>query len=244
MAVFVIIKNFFEHLINIVYPAFCPICKKRLFEIPAPAICPVCVAAMPVNASPLCPACGRTLTHNLNHVCLCKKNRQILFFDRALSVCDYTGTAKICIQLFKYTRRKELGRPLAEKMHLFLRDHVNTSEIDCIIPVPLHRSKLRERGFNQARVLTELLAAELGCGCVVDNLVRVRRTKSQFSLSREERSANVSGVFSCRNPELINGQTILLVDDIFTTGATANECARVLKEAGARRIIAFSMARS
>jgi Predicted amidophosphoribosyltransferases len=124
-----------------------------------------------------------------------------------------------------------------------LQKHINVSEIDMVIPVPLHRSKLRERGFNQAGVLAESLAVMIACDSSLDNLIRVRKTKSQFALAKEERLANVFGAFSCRNPAEFCGKTILLIDDIFTTGATTNECARILKQAGAARIIAFSLAR-
>jgi ComF family protein len=144
----------------------------------------------------------------------------------------------------KYNRRRTLGGVLAEKMRECIEKHIAVPDIDIITPVPLHWKKINDRGFNQAQIFAEHLAQTLHIGCSAGNLIRVRKTRSQFSLKKEQRPDNVHGAFSCRNSAEFQGKKILLIDDIFTTGATANECARILKNAGAARVIALSLARS
>jgi len=128
-------------------------------------------------------------------------------------------------------------------MLTFINGQIATDTLDLIIPVPLHRSKLVERGFNQAELLSKILAAGLNKEISCNNLYRVKKTSSQFKLKKTERFKNVEHGFACRYPDALYGKSILLVDDIFTTGATLNECAFSLKEAGAKTVTALTMAR-
>jgi ComF family protein len=116
--------------------------------------------------------------------------------------------------------------------------------IDVVMPVPLHASRLRERGFNQALLLAFGICETHSLRLSLDNLARVRPTRPQVGLSGEERVANVAGAFALRRPEEVAEKGALLIDDVFTTGATLNECARVLKESGASRVLALTLARA
>lgn len=116
--------------------------------------------------------------------------------------------------------------------------------IDCVMPVPLHVSRLRHRGFNQSLILAHRVAESFGLTLSYDNLIRIRPTRPQVNLSGEERLRNVKGAFSLRRPGDVEDRCILIVDDVFTTGATMNECASVLKRAGARSVIALTLART
>jgi ComF family protein len=116
--------------------------------------------------------------------------------------------------------------------------------IDVIMPVPLHRSRLRERGFNQALLLASAVGRAHGIPLSYDNLTRFRATRPQVELSGEERVQNVRGAFRLTRPADVEGKRVLLVDDVFTTGATMNECAAVLKRAGARSVVALTLART
>ena len=145
--------------------------------------------------------------------------------DELRAAYPYQGASSGFVRALKYRRETSLIDFMAKEM-------VETFEkwdpdVDSVIPVPIHRSRLSERGFNQALVLCQDLPQEV----IEKNLVRIRRTKPQVKLSPEERLKNLSGAFKC--PESLIGKRILLVDDVFTTGATASECARALKEAGA-----------
>jgi len=113
-----------------------------------------------------------------------------------------------------------------------------------VMPVPLHRKRLKHRGFNQALLLAQGVAMHFGCMLSFDNLLRTRQTRPQVELSGEERALNVKGAFSLLHPQEVKNRGILLIDDVFTTGATMNECARMLKLAGARSVVAFTLARA
>jgi ComF family protein len=145
--------------------------------------------------------------------------------DEVRAFYTYEMAAAELIKALKYRRETSLIRYMSGEMHdLFL---AWDPDIDTIAPVPIHRSRLSWRGFNQAEALCELLPSHL----IGSDLVRVRRTMPQVKLTPEERSANLLGAFKC--PADIVGKRVLLVDDVFTTGATANECAKALKTAGA-----------
>jgi ComF family protein len=155
----------------------------------------------------------------------------------------YEGQLKECIHLFKYEGRVEMAKALGSFMDEFARRELREWEIDAVVPVPLHRAKRRVRGFNQAL----LLAREIGRHMDVDVrggvLRRVRRGESQSTLKRAERMKNIRGVFSLVNRDAVRGLRLLLVDDVFTTGATAEECVKVLLEGGAKRVDVFTAAR-
>lgn len=106
-------------------------------------------------------------------------------------------------------------------------------DVDMIVPVPLHRKKIRQRGFNQSVLLARRMAEVLSAGVQITNLLRSRHTASQVGLSVDERKKNVRGAFSVRDPLIFRDKKVILVDDVFTSGATVGECSRVLKRAGA-----------
>lgn len=126
---------------------------------------------------------------------------------------------------------------MAERVHVLLN-------IDLVMPVPLHFKRLRHRGFNQALLLADRMSEHYGITLSYDNLARVRSTRPQVELTGEERVKNVAGAFSLRRPEDVTDKHILLIDDVFTTGATMNECAAVLKRAGASQVTACTLARA
>ena len=119
-------------------------------------------------------------------------------------------------------------------------------DIDLIIPVPMHRRKLRSRGYNQAALLAQLLGEQTGSRVLVSALRRVRNDKAQMELDRKERLRNVRSAFAISNKieKLLKGRSVLLIDDVVTTGATINECARVLKKSGASKVQATTVART
>ena len=168
---------------------------------------------------------------------LCRRGLTAFDWGRAYGV--YEGPLRRVIQLLKYDRMRPLARELAVRMADLVGE---AGRVDLLAPVPLHRSRRRERGFNQA----ELLASELAriSGIPVDSalLRRERATETQTGLAHNQRRLNVRGAFAVRRA--VAGRHIALVDDVITTGATVSECARVLKQAGAARVVALAAARA
>jgi ComF family protein len=158
-----------------------------------------------------------------------------------LSVGYFEGSLREAIHQFKYKPCRALGKPLGTWMCGNLR--VLTT-FDIIMPVPLHNSRLRQRGFNQALLLAFPLSTAVQTVLCHDNLWRIRPTRPQVELSGNERIRNVAGAFALRRPQDIAGLSVLLVDDVFTTGATLNECADVLKSAGVASVTALTLARA
>jgi ComF family protein len=145
--------------------------------------------------------------------------------------------------LFKYGHKTGLRHDFALLLNTFITtSRVPTGEFDLIIPVPLHPVRLRERGYNQAALLSGMLAERWGIRQSAGNLIRVRHTRNQAALRKKERWTNVRAAFRISFPSEIDGKSILLVDDLMTTGATLSEAARVLKDAKVKNVAALTLA--
>lgn len=205
-----------------------------------PGLCPDCEKDIQWILPPHCPRCGqpfpRGSTSHLCSDCL----RQRLSFDWGRAVAMYQGVLAEAIQRFKYQGEVNLAGPLG-----WFWNKVNLEGLtfEAIIPVPLHPSRLRERGFNQSLLLGKTLGKIHHKMVLAGALRRIRNTIPQVQLDHSEREKNVRGAFAVRNQEEIMDKRVLLVDDVFTTGATVNECARVLKKAGAKEISVLTLAR-
>jgi ComF family protein len=222
------------------FPPRCPFCGSPVSEVHQPGLCPPCREGLRWLTSPCCALCGHPYppggsAHRCES-CL----RKPPYFDQARSLVAYEGPVARAIQRFKYQKDFLLTASLA-----WVAEHYpwENETFDVLVPVPLHRNRLRERGFNQALLLSR------GCkGLNAKNfqpgaLKRVRPTAPQIHLTPSERRKNVSGAFQVRRPKEITGKEIMLIDDVYTTGATVNECARALKKAGAGRVSVFTLAR-
>lgn len=240
------LTRFLHHMLDILLPTACVSCGSSVGDSPAPYFCRSCWEDFSLLRGPVCPRCGRlfdspeALSHSPGHLCLsCRQD--LPHFDQSLSVGYFEGTLREAIHAFKYRPCRALGRPLARWMsaNILLKPG-----IDLVMPVPLHTKRLRQRGFNQSLLLAYGISRAYGQDLSFDNLQRVRFTTPQVRLSGAERIANVSGAFRLRRPGEVAGRPVLLVDDVYTTGATVNECARVLKEAGADRVLVLTLARA
>jgi len=149
------------------------------------------------------------------------------------------------IVLFKYGGFSNLGRKLGRLAGEFLEsDSDMLYELDMIIPVPLYPKRQRERGFNQSLVIAREISRITGIGVVQKGLIRIKDAPAQVLLHAAARERNVKGVYALGKPWLVEGKTVLLVDDVFTTGATVGECSRVLRRGGAREVRALTLARA
>ncbi|MDP3784946.1 MAG: ComF family protein [bacterium] len=168
-----------------------------------------------------------------------------LYLDRFLSYGLYRDRIlREALRRFKYHGIHILSHPLSQMLHDLLKPGLSSLPKETLIlPIPASPERRRERGYNQAELLAEGLSEKISLPCRADILLKIKNTPSQTSLSRRERLFNIKDSFTIQNPEELLGKTILLVDDISTTGATLSEAARVLKQAGAKEVIGLVVAR-
>lgn len=269
-----ITSSFIKLLEDIFYPAFCCVCKGRIdirqsgtkdteaaccetypsfAKIVESVICPSCANGFVPIQPPLCTTCGEMFKSDegMDHVCgACidfpKK------FCTARAAGAYSGPLMPAIHALKYNGRTGLARPLGELLFISLAKWFDINQIDMVVPVPLHKSKLRKRGFNQAYLLVRnwhRTARSYGLALPREKikatvLARTQKTGSQTKLSRKERIENVKGAFCVTREADVSGKRVLLVDDVYTTGATVNECAKTLLADGAARVDVLTLARA
>lgn len=161
---------------------------------------------------------------------------------RMFSALEYRGDIIKLIFRLKYQHQTYLARVFGK----FMADHIQREQvnIDLVVPVPLYKERLSQRGFNQAALLSKYIALECQCNVACHNLVRTRSTQVMHHLSKQERRKNVKDAFALRNPQGLTGLNILLVDDILTTGSTVEACGKLLLEAGAKSVTVLTLARS
>lgn len=230
--------------LGFLFPCECKICEGPLGV--AKWVCEGCLTRIKHISLPQCHLCGIPLAPFFLDIVepLCKECRsQPRYFHQARAVAFYGGVTKESLHLFKYGRKIALYKPLGQLMTDLAATHWRREIIDLIVPVPLHPKRKRERGFNQAELLAFPIKTRLKLPIDTKNFIRDRATQTQTELGKKERIENVKGAFRVRGTSQFSGKNILLVDDIFTTGATLNECSRTLIEAGARRIYALTLAR-
>lgn len=198
-------------------------------------------------APPRCAACDRPVARVAVFCAACASTVQRdadAADGRALAAFVYGGAIADATTRFKYGARPDLARPLSHLLWRAVAPHAPRLSNCVVVPVPLHPSRLAERGFNQSALLARPLARRLGAPFLPLALARVRDTPRQASLGREERLGNVGGAFVPRQPPRMRGRPVLLVDDVRTTGATLAACARAALEAGAGPVFTAVLARA
>lgn len=240
------LKRIVRRLLHVVLPVDCARCGAALRDDPVPFFCRRCWTGLQPISEPTCPRCGcplaskAALTYSPDHLCVrCRLRRPS--YTRAWSLYPYTPPLQDAIRLFKYHKKVILADALGDLMQPILQ---RLPEVDLLIPVPLHHSRLKEREYNQSLLLADRLNRRLRAPCSYDNLVRLRQTPSQTELSRAARIKNLRRAFSVQRPGEVNGKRILLIDDVFTTGTTVNECAKALRKAGAADVYVATLART
>jgi len=228
-----------------VFPDLCPLCREPLPQASS-RFCATCEASLVPISHPFCLRCGKPFNSKLggDHPCGDCYLHPRLPFARARAYGLYQGPLAEGIRRFKYHAEFSLTRSLSGIFEEAFRREFGDSAYDLVIPVPLHGRRLRSRGFNQAILLSRGLARRHGLPLDCRNLQRIRDTVPQYGLKIREREKNVKGAFALQRPERIAGRRVLLVDDVYTTGATAKECARVLKRAKAASIDVLTLARA
>ena len=199
--------------------------------------CPACRTLIRPLREPICALCGRELEVR-GEACRCRRRLRAL--EAVRSAAAYEGPLERAIHRLKYQGRRPLARVLAELLVVRFEPFLQPEAI--LLPVPLHRRRRRQRGFNQSRLLVDELRRAWPAGSARGRLVRCRDTRSQVGLDRAQRRRNVEGAFRWRGPDL-EGRPVLLVDDVITTCATVEACARALRKGGAGDVRALSVAR-
>ena len=211
-------------------------CASEVFE--NASICSACKHALPLNSGKVCLRCG-TPMHTLAKYCYHCKELPFAF-KSARSPFVYDGVVRDAIRQLKYQNAKYVALPLAQQMaNCYLAEGF---DCDLVISVPLHSKREKERGYNQAQLLAAPLAQALGLPLVSDVLIRRHETPSQTLLNRKERERNLKSAFKANKKSKVLGKTVLLVDDVFTTGATMDSCSEVLVKAGAKQVFCLTVA--
>ncbi len=226
---------------DILFPPCCAACRAKPFVPAGYRLCHDCLESIRLIEPPVCTVCGQPFhgPQGTGHICgQCIKNPPS--FDTARSVFQYQGSVRTLIHRIKYNDDGHALRALASLATEYaLLDHLKP---DMVIPVPLHSKRLRKRGFNQSLRLAGTIFPHIPLG--MDILTRTLNTKPQTELSMKERHRNVKNAFETASPLPEGWKIILLLDDVYTTGATVKACAKALKRAGAKEVHVFTVART
>ena len=231
-------------LLDLIYPPLCQACGKKLEVFNRLFLCEVCYNNIRWINPPFCKRCGKSIGYDEDIRSVCESCKtKTYYFDSCYSVCVYEGTIRECIHKFKYNAKLALGALFTDLMTDFAEKHIDIQGFDCIIPVPLHRVKHRERTFNQAALLAASLSKKFKLPLLGNTLTRIRLDKPQIMLPKNRRLKDIKDAFKIRKSHLLKNKAVLLIDDVFTTGATVNECSRILKEAKVKKIEVLALAR-
>ena len=234
------LRNIFKATEDALFPPACPICgKPRVIRSGVRLdICPWCLDNITYVKEPTCIKCGKVLDDDREYCSDCMKTEHI--YDQAVSLYEYSDGIKQSIYRFKYHNKREYAtiyaREIADKCGMVIK----AWNADVIIPVPIHESKLKQRGYNQAGLIADNLAEQLGIDVDNNYIMRVRKTTPMKELSNMERVKNLQNAFQIHDNG-IRYSKVLIVDDIYTTGATLDACARILKQYGTDRVYAVTL---
>lgn len=224
------IKNI---IINSLYPPVCPVCEKVIDK--KQLICEKCKNEIALVKEPTCVKCGKPL--NTNDKLYCKDcNKKIHIYDKSLAVFEYTKGFKATMYRFKYSNAREYGKFFAKVANDIYGSQLKQWDIQVIIPVPLYKKKEVTRGYNQAKVFGKALSHVTGIPLEDKLIIRRKSTVPQKELSDEMRRINLEKAFAVEKQKAIGYTSVLLVDDIYTTGSTLDACAKVLKASGIKKV--------
>ncbi|MCX5693130.1 MAG: ComF family protein [Candidatus Omnitrophica bacterium] len=230
-------------LINLLYPVLCRVCSEKINEFDR-NICADCAKKIKERLPPFCIKCGRQLKGDpeLMAVCPdCKKHAP--YFDRAWSACHYDNPLKGLIHDFKYKKISSLSTDFTALIIDFMKKYNVGKDCQMILSIPMHSRRLFKREINHSDILAQGLGKKLGISYSSNTLKKTKDTLFQSKLKREARIKNLHLSFSLKDSSIVRNKNILLIDDLFTTGSTVNECSRLLKNSGARYVEVITLAR-
>ena len=233
-------------LLDLLFPPRCQVCGRLHGE----ALCPECLAGIEWIALPYCERCGRAVDPRAHAAPRCAECRRAGPLDGARACGHHVGVLQEAVLRLKYSGRTRLATPLGRMLACRLTQEASAPaplplpSVAAIIPVPLHPRRRAERGFDQAELLAQVCGEETRIPVWTGLLERDRDTEQQTKLQGRRRLENVRGAFSARPVPRLAGEALLLVDDVYTTGATLRECARALRRAGAAAVYGLTVTRS
>jgi competence protein ComFC len=238
-----VFRELFRGLTDLVYPACCILCKNNLGPLEKThRLCFACQGQLQKNHPPFCRHCSRPLENPNHRIC---RNCQdtTLDFDQAWCAFLFNEPMQKLLHLFKYGHKTSLRHFFSDGILSFIKDYgLDLQNYDLIVPIPLHPTRLRERGYNQSALIADMIAAELNIPVDNNHLTRIRHTPNQARLSQKERWTNIQAAFKIKPHNNFRQKNILLVDDLYTTGSTVSQAAKTLKAAGAMKVTVLTIA--
>lgn len=230
------VRDIYSGVLDLIYPPHCVICHTAGEHY----LCPACAEKITPIKPPVCRKCG---TPCEAYTCQECREREYAF-ECARSAGVFDGVLRDAIHALKYTNYIVMADPLAEVMIKAFPETGFARAVDIVVPVPIHFSRMVDRGFNQSEELARRLAHRFALPIEAGVLRKVRKTKHQVDLPFDQRAINVQGSFVVKQADRLRGKRVLLVDDVFTTGSTLDEAARALLASGATAVRAYTLARS
>ena len=229
--------------LDLIFPRNCQLCTMPLRDQDPGVICPSCAALAKRIESPFCYRCSLPFSGQIPAHFVCGYCHDIPFhFSRAVAACRAEGVVRDCIHRLKYNRELYYLPHLVDWLVAAGHDHIDWTTIDAIVPVPLHSRKQRDREFNQAELLARHLSRVFKKPLINHAVRRVKETLTQTKLAAVERRMNLQAAFAAGRGR-VAGLRLVLVDDVFTTGATLDSCASLLVNQGATAVLALTVAR-
>jgi competence protein ComFC len=247
-----LLKNFAGALASVFFPGHCRLCEGLLSTASRLPICEDCLASFRVMPAQICQLCGQphfqaslagSIAGEQVTVCIACQ-QQTYAFQLARSFGEYDGALARAIVLLKFERIEPLALWFAARLEQVARLNSNCMQADVVVPVPLHRNRQKERGYNQVEMFARPLAKRLKLPYRSVLLMRTRPRPEKHLLHSEERWEAVRGAFAIKQDGQVDNLRILLLDDVMTTGATLDACAKALREAGASSVLGLTVARA
>ncbi|MFN3966235.1 MAG: ComF family protein [Endomicrobiia bacterium] len=237
-------KKIFNKFIDFLFPKTCVFCGDFILsDEPSKYLCLPCYQKIKFIESSVCQKCGVPVNSNQRYCDRCSKEGQKIYYDFLRGIVYFEEPIKKCIHMLKYQGKEYLGKFLSEFFIQYIQKNNYLLNVDLLVPVPIHWTRKLKRGFNQSELLSRPIAEKFNIKYEHKNLFRKKRTKPQVKLNREERLSNINEAFAIRNSNYFTGKSILIIDDVSTTGETINQCAKVLRMAGAKNIFGLTLAR-
>ena len=213
----------------------CLACGKEVFD--DAKFCPKCLSELPFNDENICEHCGRKVIAGVKYCSTCKG--RLVSIDKGRSVFNYEKPISTLIKRVKYNNQRYVADYFIERLSFeYLKNYFNA---DYITFVPMTDEAFSKRGYNQSQILAQGLSEKV-CVKLFDGIIKVKETKRQATLSRDDRLKNLKGAFRVKNKKEIKDKTVLIVDDVTTTGATGEAVAEKLKKAGAKAVYLLTVA--
>ena len=233
-------KQIWHKILKFLYPDkfTCCFCRDEIFDDDDIETCGNCKNKLPFITGKVCEKCGEPINNMANYCEMCNGGSHI--FKKARSVFIYKDNIVSAIVNFKFKNKRYFYKPFAKYLQQIYIE--NNYCCDVIIPVPIHKSKLKERGYNQCELIAKRLSKLLNISVDSNSLVKIKQTINQVDLNFKQRRENLKGAFKVIEKNKIKNKVVLLIDDVYTTGSTLDACCYELKKAGAKEVFALTVA--